>query len=105
VEPDTLTLMADPADATPPEASVSLPALETLEWAAETSDAWLTVTPTSGTTAMAPAISVVTSTLAAGWQQGNITFTTTSGELISDTLTVNAFYGTLERIYLPYVMR
>jgi hypothetical protein len=105
VRPDILTLMVDPVDATLPEATASLSALGTLDWTAEMSDAWLTVTPTSGDTTVQPAISVVTSALAAGWQQGSITFTTTSGDPVSDTMQVKAFYGTVERVYLPCVMR
>jgi len=105
VQPDTLTLMVDPANAAPPEATASFSTLGTLDWTAETSEAWLTVTPTNSNTTVQPTISVATSTLAAGWQQGGVTFTTTSGEPISDTLMVNAFYGTVRRIYLPCVMR
>jgi hypothetical protein len=105
VQPDTLTLMVDPADTTLPERAVSLQDPETLDWAAETSAAWLTVTPTSGSTAIQPVVSVVTSTLAAGWQQGVVTFTTTTGTIYSDTVTVHAYYGTVRRIYLPNVMR
>jgi thiol-disulfide isomerase/thioredoxin len=105
VQPDSLTLMVDPVDATLPEATASLSALGTLDWTAETSDAWLTITPTNGNITVQPTISVMTSTLAAGWQQGTVTFTTTSGDPVSDTLDVKAFYGTVERIYLPCVMR
>ena len=105
VRPEALTLMVDPADATLPEATVSFLTLDALDWTAETSDAWLTVTPTSGNTTIQPAISVATSTLATGWQQGVVTFTTTSSTPSSDTLTVKAFYGTVRRIYLPCVLR
>jgi hypothetical protein len=105
VQPDTLTLMVDPADTTLPERAVTIQDPETLDWAAETSAAWLTVTPTVGSTAIQPVISVVTDTLSAGWQQGVVTFTTTPGAIYSDTVTVRAYYGTLRRIYLPKVMR
>ena len=105
VQPDTLTLMADPADALPPAAAVSFQAVETLSWTAGTSAAWLTVTPTGGSTAIQPVISVVTSTLASGWQQGTVTFTTTSGDPFSDTLTVHAYYGTVWQVHVPCAMR
>jgi hypothetical protein len=105
VHPDALTLMADPADALPPTAPVSLPAAGTLDWTSEINAPWLTLTPISGSTAIQPVVSVVTSSLAAGWQQGVITFTSTSGEPISDTLTVHAFYGTVHQLYVPCVLR
>jgi len=105
VQPEALTLMVDPADATLPEATVNFSTLGPLDWSAETSDAWLTITPTHSNTTAHPIISVVTGTLATGWQQGVVTFTTTSGTPSSDTLTVNAFYGTVRRIYLPCVLR
>jgi hypothetical protein len=105
VQPDTVTLMVDPGDTATPTAAVSLVASETLSWTAESSAAWLTVTPTSGNTEIQPVVSVMTSTLAAGWQQGIVTFTTTSGDPLSDTLTVSAYYGAVWRIYLPCVIR
>jgi hypothetical protein len=105
LSPDSLTLIADSCDTVPPAAEVELVTSETLDWAAETSDTWLTVTPISGTTAIKPTVSVVTATLSTGWQQGVITFTATSGDPFSDTLTVDVYYGTIQQVYLPFLER
>jgi len=98
-------LMADPADAVPPAAAVSLQALETVSWTAQMGAPWLTIAPTSGSTDIQPIVSVVTSALALGWQQGTVTFTTTSGDPFSDTLTVHVYCGTVWRVHVPCAMR
>jgi len=105
LEPEVITLMVDPADVTPPTATVSFKAADPVDWAAETSAAWLTITPTIGSTTVQPVVSVVTGNLNTGWQQGIITFTATSGDSFSDTLMVKAYYGLVWSTYLPGVIR
>ena len=53
-----------------------------------------------GTIAIQPTVSVVTDTLSPGWQQGLITFTASSSDVL---VPVSAYYGTVSRIYLPTV--
>jgi hypothetical protein len=105
LQPESLTLMMDPLDAAPPSATVEVVSQETLSWSATTGASWLTITPASGTTTTKPTVSVVKAALSPGWQQAVITFTTTSGDPFSQTLTVHAYYGTLRQIFLPCVMR
>ena len=104
VDPDTVTFMVDPSDSAVPSAPVSFEGPDSVDWTAIASTSWVTVTPPSGSTAIQPAISVLTSSLSAGWQQGHITFTTPGG-LFMDQVQVKAYYGPVKRIYLPFVIR
>ena len=104
VDPDTVTFMVDPSDSAVPSAPVSFEGPDSVDWTAIASTSWVTVTPPSGSTAIQPAISVLTSSLSAGWQQGHITFTTAGG-LFMDQVQVKAYYGPVKRIYLPFVIR
>jgi hypothetical protein len=102
VHPSALTFLVDPTDSTSPSTSISLEGPSTLTWTATIDTSWLTITPTSGIVTIQPTVSVVTSTLSPGWQQGLITFTT----ILSDAqVPVSAYYGTVLRAYLPVTMK
>ena len=107
VQPDEMTFMVDPADSLHQSAVVTLQGPESGNWAAATNTGWLTITPSSGSMATHPTISVITNTLSAGWQQGYITFTLASGGglALADQVLVNAYYGSVKRVYLPIVLR
>ena len=104
---ESLALFLDPTDSSAPTASVHLDGPSGLSWTAVVDTDWLTVTPTSGVIAVQPTISVISSELSLGWQQGLVTFTAgdsrepQSGESVS----VRAYYGPVERIHLPFMMR
>jgi hypothetical protein len=104
VQPDALTFMVDPTDSSRQAAVVSFQGPDFLNWTATADVPWLTITPSGGLTAIQPTISVMTTTLSAGWQQGNITFTTTEGPF-TDQVLVRAYYGPVRRVYLPIVTR
>lgn len=107
VQPDKITFMVDPADPLGQSASVTLQGPESENWMATTYTSWLTVTPSSGSMATHPTISVITNTISAGWQQGYITFTVAGGGglPLADQVLVNAYYGSVKRVYLPVVLR
>ncbi len=107
VRPDTLTFMVAPEDVADPAVNLQVEGISDLTWTALTSTPWLTVTPTSGTMDVAPTVSVITSALSSGWQQGQIEFTGSSdGEPRFDQeVPVRAYLGPVERVYLPLSFR
>jgi hypothetical protein len=106
VQPDALTFLVDPTDRSTPEAAIRFDGPGVLSWTALTETPWLTVTPPSGTIAIQPTVSVITNALTSGWQQGPITFTaSSSGPNFVDQVSVSAYYGPVERLYLPAVLR
>jgi hypothetical protein len=104
VQPDILTFMVDPSDSFSPSALVNFQGPGFINWTATPNVSWLTTTPSSGPITVQPRISVITNKLLTGWQQGNITFTTTDG-LFSDQVIINTYYGLVKRLYLPMAMR
>lgn len=103
-QPDSLTFMVDPSDVSIPPALVNFQGPGFVNWAAITSAPWLTTTPSNGPITTRPTISVIKNDLSTGWQQGNITFTTTDG-FFSDQVIINAYLGSVNRIYLPTIVR
>jgi hypothetical protein len=103
-EPDTLTFTVDPTDLSIPPATVSLQGPGFVSWTATASALWLAITPSSGPISTQPAVSVIKGNLLPGWQQGSITFTTADG-FFSDEVTVNAYLGSANRVYLPLAAR
>jgi len=74
-----------------------------LTWTAAVNTTWLTITPSSGSAAVHPTLSVITPSLSAGWQQGAVTFTDSNGSM--GQIAVSAYYGPVKRAYLPLVLR
>jgi len=103
-QPDTLTFMVDPTDLSTPPALVNFQGPDFVNWTAISSAPWLTTTPSSGPITTQSTISVIKNNLSTGWQQGNITFTTTDG-FFSDQVIINTYFGSVKRVYLPIVMR
>ncbi len=104
VEPESLTVMVDPADPADPARALSLVAPSFNSWTAVSSAAWLTVTPPGGPVSTPPVLTVNKGALVAGWQQATVTFTANDG-VSTDEVTVNAYLGTLRRVYVPVVER
>ena len=104
VQPDTLTFLVDPNDSFDPSTSVNFQGPDFVNWIATPNTSWLNNTPSSGPITAQSAISVIRSNLSTGWQQGEITFTTTDS-LFADQVTINTYYGALERVYLSTIMR
>jgi hypothetical protein len=102
--PTSLSLVASADDTADPWAEVNLQGPSFVNWTATTETPWLTVTPTSGPMPTPARITATRGSLAAGWQDGTVTFKTADG-LYSAELTVRAYMGALERIYLPNVIR
>jgi len=102
--PDSLTFMVDPTGLSIPPELVNFQGPSFVNWTAIPSTPWLTITPSSGQITTQPTISVIKNNLSTGWQQGNITFTTTDS-LFSDQVIINAYLGPVKRVYLPMVFR
>ena len=102
--PETLTWMVDPEDSTVPTAAVNLVGPAALTWTALPGAPWLAVTPSNGGITTQPTISVIKSELSPGWQQGKITFTASEGDLAVQVV-VNAYFGSVQRVYLPLAGR
>jgi hypothetical protein len=103
-QPDPLTFVADPADTFNPSALINLQGPSFASWTATPGPTWLNIAPLNGPITTQPLLSIVRTNLVAGWQQGVISFTTADG-FFADQITVNAYYGALEKLYLPTVMR
>jgi len=103
-QPDSLTFMVDPTDLTTPPVTVNFQGPSFVNWTATSVPPWLTLTPSTGSITTQPTITVIKNNLSPGWQQGNITFTTTDG-LYADQMIVNAYLGPINRTYLPTVRR
>ncbi len=102
VQPETIVFLVAPADPPNPSQTVSLLGPDSYSWTAAAGAFWLNVSPDSGPITTQPAISLVTAGLAEGWQESAVTFTTQDG-LNSTQVTVKAYYGTVEKFYLPLV--
>jgi hypothetical protein len=103
-KPDSLTFMVDPTDVSIPSQLVNFQGPSFVTWTATPSASWFTITPSSGQITTQPTTSVIKNNLSNGWQQGNITFSTTDG-LFSDQIIINAYLGPVNWIYLPMVVR
>lgn len=107
VQPNVLTFLVDPADSTDPSISLSFEGPHTLNWTASETLDWLDLSSLNGAISEHPVVSANPVALSSGWQSGCITFTATSasGLHFEVQVPVNAYYGSLERVYLPLVMR
>jgi thiol-disulfide isomerase/thioredoxin len=103
-QPDSFSFMVDPGDVTVSPLMVNFMGLDSIHWTSVQNGAWFTVSPSSGTITTQPTITVDKNNLSAGWQQGMVTFTSTDN-LYSDQITVNAYLGAVERVYLPISVR
>jgi hypothetical protein len=103
VQPDSHTFLVDPTDTRSSSVEVSVQTLLPLTWTAVANTTWLTITPSSGSGASQPTLSVISQSLSAGWQQGAITFAASDGS--TDQVDISAYYGSVKRVYLPLVLR
>ena len=103
-QPGTCTFMADPSDPAAPQRRVWLEGAPFLSWTAAVDVPWLTITPSSGSITTEPIISVIKDQLSAGWQEGNVTFTTDGG-VFSDQVVIRTYFGPVKRVYLPALMQ
>jgi hypothetical protein len=94
--------MVDTGDLSDPFAITDFQGLDNLSWNSTESVPWLTITPTSGSMATQPVVTISKSALSPGWQTAIINFTTT-GNVYSDQMTVDAYLGSVFRTYLPLV--
>jgi len=104
VQPDSFIFMVGSSDSIIPQAGVNFQGPGFINWTAIPSAPWLTITPPDGPITTQSTISVIKNNLAIGWQQGNITFTTADG-FFSDQVIINAYLGSVKRLYLPIVVR
>jgi hypothetical protein len=103
VQPDQLIFIVDKDDATVPNKTVQVIGPSSLTWIASESASWLTVTST-GTPSTPAQFSVNKASLANGWQQAVVTFSTADG-YFSDQVTVKAFLGDLISLFLPMMAK
>lgn len=104
VSPDPLTFVVDPAEPFGSSVLVRVRGPLGMTWQASALPAWLTMTPSSGTTTDQPVLSAITANLTPGWQQTTIVFTSDDG-LNSDAVQVQAYYGPAKRLFLPTTLR
>jgi len=102
VRPEALTFEVSSDDAVGPTASVWVEALAPMPWSASSSAAWLSATPSAGTTPVQVTVAVRKDGLVPGLQQGTLTFTSADG-LYSRELTVNVNYRGFMKTYLPLI--
>jgi len=104
IQPNPHTFLIDPAKPTTPSAILNIKGVNFLSWSATENISWLAISPTNGDMNTKPIITVDTAILSPGMQQGVITFTTTDS-YFSEEVTVGAYYGPIEYLYLPSVNR
>ncbi len=102
VTPTTLTFLVDPADTTIPSVPLTVTGPADLTWNAAPGAVWISVTPLSGSPAVKPQVTVLKGSLVSGWLYSTITFTSPDGKL-NQNVAVNAYLGTVHRMYLPVV--
>jgi len=105
IKPDSVTFLVDPVGGESPSSTLTIVASSTISWTAVSDSEWLTITPQSGTTDIQPIVSVITEHLAAGWQLGTLTFTIPSNAALTDRVAARAFFGPVERVFVPLVTR
>lgn len=106
VQPNSITVMVDPGDAVDPSIPLSLSG-PALTWMATENLTWLAVSPVTGTIKTSPVITISKDQLTVGWQEGEVTFTADSdgGLQFTEHVSVKAYYGPVERVYLPFILR
>ena len=107
VQPSDLVFLIDPAVPGSPSAQMRLRGLLDLQWSAEESLTWLTVSPDEGPILNSPTVTVNPNELSPGWQSGVVDFTAGSvgGPNFARQVTVQAYFGEVEQIFLPLVTR
>jgi len=106
VQPNPLVLMVDSSQG----ADVSLPLMMRgpyhLDWTATESISWLSLSTASGSIMAPPTVTTISNALASGWQTGQIEFSATSSDGLAFTqiVPVSAYYGSMQRVFLPVVM-
>lgn len=102
--PDSLDFMIDPDDPAAPAVTVQVLGAGFTEWTATADSPWIIVSPASGLLLTHPQVTVDKAALAPGWQTGGITFSSIDAAY-ADRVTVQAFLGPLERLYIPLTVR
>lgn len=106
IAPNPIIFLVDSADDSGRMIGMSMQGSDSLTWTVTNPLSWLEVTPLNGTIGNPPTVSVIEGNLASGWQQGNITVAATDGGFLNfnEVIAVKAFYGPVERVYLPVIM-
>ncbi len=104
VEPDELIFLVDLHDEQAVSQMSQIIGPAGAGWSASPGAAWVSVAPGSGALPTQPAITVSKHLLTYGWQAGNVSFSFAGGQP-SDAITVRAYLGDLQRLYLPLVKR
>jgi hypothetical protein len=97
VQPDPVWFLVDPDNPTHLTRVLDIQGADFLSWTASESIPWLYVSPEL-------AVTIDVAELTPGVQQGVITFTTQDG-YFSEDVTVNVYYGQVERRYMPFIHR
>jgi hypothetical protein len=107
VQPVSTTFVVDPAAPATALQRVRLDGPHILKWTAVEDLDWLAISPGGGSLPAEPSLAVDPATLAPGWQTGSVTFTASSasGLHFESQVRVDAYYGALERVCLPVLMR
>lgn len=108
LQPSAVSFLIDPAGATTLSTTVQLLGPPNLNWSVSESLPWLEVSPTGGTLAAStPTLVLTASGLNPGMQQGQLNFVAGNGADLNLTqvLTVSAYLGSVNFLYLPLVRR
>jgi hypothetical protein len=107
VHPKSLVFMVDLNDAADPSILLGFDGPHVLNWTVTEHLDWLDTSSLSGSVWEEVSASVNPARLSPGWQSGSITFTATSAPRLhfTKTMAVTAYYGPLQRLYLPTVNR
>jgi Viral BACON domain len=108
IAPTSLTFLVNskaPADKTSPVRINS--ASTTMNWSAAADASWLSVSPATAKAGTPALVKVTAGGLAAGTQNGSITFTITDvgGYSRTENVPVTAYLGVIREINLPYIRR
>ncbi len=107
VQPDSLVFLVDPTHAVSQTLSIQLRGPHALNWTAVENIPWLSLSASSNSIATSPTAAVDPGSLSQGWQEGQVTFSAVSSDGMAFTQTVpaKAYYGPVNWVYIPIIMR
>lgn len=107
VAPEAMTFMVDPAMPTVTAQQIRLTAPDHLTWTLACDADWVTLAATQGLATESPALSVDPAQLESGWQDAVATLKLfdVGTDVWMHTVSMNAYYGSVNRVYLPMLTR
>lgn len=105
--PDPLVFLVDPMHSLSQTLLIQLRGPHALNWTADENIPWFSLSAASGSITTSPTATVDASSLAQGWQAAQMTFSAVSddGMVFTQTVSVKAYYGQVDQVYLPVITR